>query len=133
MTIYGANHKPDKFTVQFHEAQLQERKTGFILLYSQKMTYRLCYTFIFFPYSHLCLCASIVPSLICLLTPCSGVSEPHDPSVLLRPLRGHPSPGLCCNLGIDFLSPFPLINHQGLLCIPKQAAEGGKGQSVSLT
>ena len=112
---------------------LRRGKQGLFFLYSQTIIYRLCHTFCFFPYSHLCLCAFIVLSLICLLTPSSGVSEAHDPSVLLRPLRGHPSPGLRCNLGIDFLSPCPLINHQGLLRIPKQAAVGGKSQSVSFT
>ncbi|KAG7505853.1 hypothetical protein JOB18_041340 [Solea senegalensis] len=50
-----------------------------------------------------------------LLTPSTGLSEAHDPSVLLSPLEGHPSPRPHSNLGIDFLSPCPLINHRGLL------------------
>lgn len=67
--------------------------------------------------------------------PCLGfwLSCARDPSALQRPLRGHPSPGPHCNLGIDFCSPCPLINHQGRRCIPKQAAVGGKGQAVPLT
>lgn len=79
------------------------------------------------------LCVAILQAL--QHVPCLGfwLSCARDPSALQRPLRGHPSPGPHCNLGIDFCSPCPLINHQGRRCIPKQAAVGGKGQAVPLT
>lgn len=89
----------------------------------------------FLPLHILCFSFLSLPSLFCLPapTPWSGLSEAHDPSLLLRPLRGHPSLEQRCNLGIDFLFPCPLINHNRLLCIPKQLAKGGKGQAMSFT
>lgn len=89
----------------------------------------------FFPLHILCFSFLSLPSLFCLPapTPCSGLSEAHDPSLLLRSLRGHPSLEQRCNLGIDFLFTCPLINHNRLLCIPKQLAKGGKGQAMSFT
>lgn len=89
----------------------------------------------FLPLQILCFSFLGLPSLFCLPapTPCSGLSEAHDPSLLLRPLRGYPSLEQRCNLGIDFLFPCPLINHNRLLCIPKQLAKGGKGQAMSFT
>lgn len=84
---------------------------------------------LFFPVFHLCLSAIILLSLTCRLTPSSGLSEAHDPSVLLRPLRGHPSPGPRCNQGIDFYSPCPLINHQGGFCAyPSRLQKVGKAK-----
>lgn len=79
------------------------------------------------------LCVAILRAL--QHVPCLGfwLSCARDPSALQRPLRGHPSPGPHCNLGIDFCSSCPLINHQGRRCIPKQAAVGGKGQAVPFT
>lgn len=88
------------------------------------------YTCCCFSSSHLCLRVLMLPPLICLRTFSSRLSYAHDPSLLLRPLRAHPSPGPHCNLGIDFFSSCPLINHHGLLCIPKQAAESGKGRAL---
>lgn len=78
---------------------------------------------------HLCLSAILLLSLTCPLTRSSGLSEAHDPSVLLRPLRGHPSPGPRCNQGIDFYSPCPLINHQGGFCAyPSRLQKVGKAK-----
>lgn len=45
-------------------------------------------------------------------------------------MGAHPSPGPHCNLGMDFCSSHPLVNHQGQPCIAEQAAVGGKGQAV---
>lgn len=88
----------------------------------------------FSPLSLWCLlCVAFLQALQHVSRLSSWLSCARDPSALQRPLRGHPSPGPHCNLGIDFCSPCPLINHQGRPCIPKQAAVGGKGQAVPFT
>lgn len=107
--------KPEEFTETFAKFFLRKGKS--FLLYSQtKINMSQLYTYCNF---HL-----LLTSLMWFPSPTSGLRVAHDPSALLRPLRSHPSPGPHCNPGIDFLYPCPLINHQVLQCISKQAVEG---------
>lgn len=121
---------------QYHTAHLTEKYIAFIFWEGgvDLKTTAMCHTFIVFYYS-VCSLWPFLTLLICLLPPTPGfrLTWAYDPSVPQRPLRGYPSPEQRCNLGIDFLRPCPLINHQRPLCIPKKAAESGKGQAMLFT